>query len=33
MTMWSNGNSFSASEGSQREAAIWRRLNPIPDRF
>jgi hypothetical protein len=34
MTMWSNGNSFNAGEGSQREAAIWQRLfNPIPDRF
>lgn len=31
--MWSNGNSFSASDGSQREAAIWRRLTPTPDRF
>lgn len=31
--MWSNGNSFATGEDSQREAAIWRLLNPIPGRF
>jgi hypothetical protein len=31
--MWSSGNSFSASEGSEREAPMWRRLRPIPERF